>query len=698
MYARDIFFSLIALFGFAVAQPLLDVLGRAPNFFAAHDLSRFEIALLAITLTILAPAAGAAVIAMAWRANRKAGTALHAVAVAALAAVLILQTAKQIAPLSAPLLLVAGALLGGVAASFAYFRLRPLRDFVRWCAAGPLVFLAAFLFLSSTTEVLFPQVTTAAAESRPVNVSRPATVVLIVFDELPVTSLMRADYTIDAAAFPNFAALAVDGTWFRNATAVHDFTNQAIPAILSGRIPKREIVFPSSANHPDNLFSLLAEHYTINAFETATLLCPNELCGETSDPVPITVRWEGFLRDMGLVSQHVFLPARLTESLPPVDETLGNFGDSDEDDQADDALDADRRDLRRQRARNRNPVLRWQAFTASIKRSPRPALYFLHTMLTHRPWLYLPSGQRYRLPGNTPGKVGDFWNDDEWLLTQAQQRHLLQVAYADSLLGEAIRRLKSERLYDDALIVVTADHGMSFSTGESLRRVHPQTVDEIAPVPLIVKRPGQNGGTVDDRLVSSIDILPSIADVLGVDLPFAVDGQSFFDQSGTPRKSSDIVGLDAGTIAISTDERTRLASLERKFHRFVPGLDGLYRVAPDGLHDLLGTPAAGEQARGAFALINQLAGFDDVRLEAAEIPAVASGVVDGLGPGPHVLAVALNGRVVAITRTFTRADKPFFTAVLPPHSFRAGRNDLAVFVATGEGPTRKLARLSLLDA
>jgi hypothetical protein len=699
MSARDIFLSLIALFGFAVAQPLLDVLGGAPNFFAAHDLTRFEIVLLAITLAILAPVAGAAGIAAVWRANRTAGTALHGLAVAALAATLILQIAKQIAPLAAPLVLVGGALTAGIAAAFAYHRVRRVRDFVRWCAAGPLVFLGAFLFLSSTTEVLLPRVTTVASETRPVNVSRPATIVLIVFDELPVTSLMRPDYTIDGAAFPHFAALAADGTWFRNATAVHDFTNQAIPAILSGRVPKREIVFPSVANYPNNLFSLLADRYTMKVFETATVLCPENVCGQTSAPLPIRDRWEGLAKDIGLVGQHVFLPRRLTESLPPVDETLGNFDDSDSDEETDEDADADRMDLRRQRARNRNPQLRWQAFTASIDRSSRPALYFLHTMLTHRPWVYTPSGQRYRLPGNTPGKVGDFWNDDEWLVTQAQQRHLMQVAYADSLLGQAVERLKIEGLYDDALIVITADHGMSFSTGESLRRVHQRTVDEIAPVPLIVKRPGQNSGTVDDRLVSSLDILPSIAEVLEFDLPYPVDGRSLFDQSSLPRESSNIIGLETGTIRVTREARITLPSLERKFQRFIPGVDGFYRVAPAGLHDLLGaSPPTAEAAGVASALINQLSRFDDVRLEAPDIPAAVSGTVDGLGAAPHVLAVALNGPIVAITRTFIREGKPFFTAILPPHSFRAGRNTLEIFVAAGEGPSRKLTRLSLTGA
>ena len=84
-----------------------------------------------------------------------------------------------------------------------------------------------------------------------------------------------------------------------------------------------------------------------------------------------------------------------------------------------------------------------------------------HLLLPHGPYLYLPSGAQTRprprdlLPGmNT---VPGF--HDEFLTRHNEQRYLLQLGYADRLLGRLVRRLKQQGIYDDTLIVVTADHG-----------------------------------------------------------------------------------------------------------------------------------------------------------------------------------------------------------------------------------------------
>ena len=59
------------------------------------------------------------------------------------------------------------------------------------------------------------------------------------------------------------------------------------------------------------------------------------------------------------------------------------------------------------------------------------------------------------------------------------------------MLGRVIARLKSQGIYDDTLIVVTADHGFAWKVGVDTRRsVSLSNVDELGSVPLIVKRPG----------------------------------------------------------------------------------------------------------------------------------------------------------------------------------------------------------------
>ena len=62
-------------------------------------------------------------------------------------------------------------------------------------------------------------------------------IVVIVLDEFPTESLTTPSGRIDAARYPNFAALARTSTWFRNGYTVFDSTFKAVPAILDGRMP-----------------------------------------------------------------------------------------------------------------------------------------------------------------------------------------------------------------------------------------------------------------------------------------------------------------------------------------------------------------------------------------------------------------------------------------------------------------------------
>ena len=65
--------------------------------------------------------------------------------------------------------------------------------------------------------------------------------------------------------------------------------------------------------------------------------------------------------------------------------------------------------------------------------------------------------------------------------------------------------------------MVAADHGVSFMKARERRRLTRGNIGEIAPVPLFIKAPGQKQGKVDDASVETIDILPTILDILNID-------------------------------------------------------------------------------------------------------------------------------------------------------------------------------------
>ena len=162
-----------------------------------------------------------------------------------------------------------------------------------------------------------------------------------------------------------------------------------------------------------------------------------------------------------------------------------------------------------------------------------------HVLLPHGPYQYLPSGKQTRngyqdpMPGmNSPPGFGD-----RFLTQHNQQRLLLQTGYADRQLGNLFKRMVANGSFDQALIVVVADHGFAFEVGVKDRRtVTRRNIDEIAPVPLFIKAPGQRRGRTSGTYVRTIDVVPTMADVLNVKMPYRADGRSAFSRSVARRR------------------------------------------------------------------------------------------------------------------------------------------------------------------
>jgi len=115
--------------------------------------------------------------------------------------------------------------------------------------------------------------------------------------------------------------------------------------------------------------------------------------------------------------------------------------------------------------------------------------------------------------------------------------YLGEVAYTDDYIGRLISALKNLGLYKNTIIVLTADHGEIFSKSHEMSPYtdvkaifsHGQTqLDEELRVPLIVK-PAFGAGPVNVRVdaqVRSIDILPTILELMKIDMPDAYRGKS----------------------------------------------------------------------------------------------------------------------------------------------------------------------------
>jgi hypothetical protein len=463
--------------------------------------------------------------------------------------------------------------------------------------------------------------------------ARPKTIIVVVFDELPLTSLIGDGGRIDAERYPAFAGLARDATWYRGATAVHDSTALAVPAILDGRYP-RPGLGSDVYSHRANLFTLLEHRYQVNASEEATGLCPTSLC----EPEP------------GTTASHL----------------------------------------------SGGKVERFRRFARSIEAEPQPTLWFKHTLLPHVPWQFYPSGRRYRrhAPEPIPGLNGELGFGVPWLVKVSYQRHLLQVAFADRLLGELLGRLRRLDLYGDAMITVVADHGIGFHVGVERRTVTPGNVEDLAPVPLLVKLPGQRRADIVDRHVETIDVLPTILEVAGAPLPPDIDGRSLLEPVSSQARRVRVfhrIGTELNTIGgdyvfpVDVLERRRDAAVRRKLALFGSGGGrdpaALYRIGPHA--GLVGRRAAKlpHLPGVGAAQIDQAAELEQVNPSSGFVPGQITGQIPyGRPGGGRPIALVLNGRVASVGETFSLAGSATesFEVIVPERAFRRGPNEAQV--------------------
>jgi arylsulfatase A-like enzyme len=99
-----------------------------------------------------------------------------------------------------------------------------------------------------------------------------------------------------------------------------------------------------------------------------------------------------------------------------------------------------------------------------------------------------------------------------------------EIYYADSHVKRVFQHLKENNLWDNTIIIFTADHGEEFSDHKSL--AHGKTLyNELLHVPLIIRNPRLSPREVEMQ-VRVIDIAPTILDALDIPIPDSFQGTS----------------------------------------------------------------------------------------------------------------------------------------------------------------------------
>lgn len=461
-------------------------------------------------------------------------------------------------------------------------------------------------------------------------------VVLIVLDELPTASLMtRNGLKIDARRFPGIAAFASGATWYRDNMTVGDFTAWAVPSILSGQVGDLDLL-PTSAGYPQNIFTLLGPGRNVNVLEPLTELCPVSICpGGGQGQVTGVDNAVDFIK----AKFHPFDPATLQgwiDAIPPGEGSLS----------------------------------------------------VLHLISPHFPFRYTPEGKTY-----VAGHLGmptdlnlDGWTVGEFGVSFVQQRHLIQLGYTDLMVGRILDRIRQNGDFDRAMIVLTADHGLSFDPAGLRRNATPGNVGATVNPPLIIKFPGQTQGEVSNVATRSTDILPTVAATIGAVVP-AADGLPV-DEIPPDRQTTVSRFLVSPLVTTAGQVRQgRSRVLAAQFRRL--GDRGLWQLGPRSF--LIGkrpgkTPF---DSRSRYRLDQRKARIRQADASDGSVPALISGQLAGLAPG-RLLALAWNGRIVATTRAFSYQGRIQFGAMVPPAVMRRGQNRITLYVG---GPGGGLLRV-----
>jgi sulfatase-like protein len=339
-------------------------------------------------------------------------------------------------------------------------------------------------------------------------------VIVLVFDEFSTDALLNDEQEIDAGRFPNFARLGKESLFVEGAQSNFFHTWIQIPFLADSSMAV-------SSEYDPRLFMQLYRIERIYA----------DGCG--SD---YTCRGMRYVSEEHELDLSFRLAARaVTRPIPTRlldltgDAGLGIF----------DAIgvappSATKSDVH---------VLTKDLFATFLKdidsEASRGQLYFVHSLLPHVQYVFDGNGdyddfdpheyehQRAIAPDNLNG----LWPN-----------YLEQVEYTDKLLGQLIAKLEAEGLWDDAVLIVTADHGA--------RREFPTADDSIdletmtPRIPLFIKAPGI-GPSTPHLDYQHVDFGPTLYDILDVEPdrdPASTEirtligqGRSIFGSNDAPR-------------------------------------------------------------------------------------------------------------------------------------------------------------------
>jgi len=292
-------------------------------------------------------------------------------------------------------------------------------------------------------------------------------------------------YGMNPDVTPNVSALARDGVVFENAYAVYPESIKGLLSVLCSTYPAFGTQAEIYADAPcDSLASALSEHgYRTALFHSGRF---------------------GYLGMDAVVGNRGF-------------EVLADAGDIGGRRESSFGVDEESTVAR---------ILEW------IDRVPPEERFFVTYLpiAGHHPYEVPRSAEGLALPksgrASLSGERTRFGEPTEF------DRYLNALRYGDAALGALMAGIRDRGLYDCTAWIVFGDHGEAFGQHEGNYGHTFRVYEENVHVPLIVAVPGRAARRPrSDRVVSSIDIAPTLLDIAGIAAPKSYQGTSAIDEN-----------------------------------------------------------------------------------------------------------------------------------------------------------------------
>ena len=674
---RRHFLTYLALSTMAIAQPILDLYGKNPTVFSAAKMSSLEVALF-VLIIVLVPALLATGLDRLTRfLGPKVNEATRLWIIAGFSFLLGIAVARWISVDGNIGAFTLGFLFAAVV-PIAYDRKKAIREWSRWLSVLAIAVTASAIL--QLQPILFQS---DGPTSDAVIGNTDVSVLHIVFDEFPLYSLLSDDGTINAERYPGFAALARESTWYRNNVAESNFTHQAVPAILASAVPQQE-GGPFLTQYPKNVFTLFAGKTSVGGIEPVTSLCPKSVCSGTDEVNALFEfsRFKSFMRDASYVYGQRVLPPVLRKYVPSIEGTWGGFG----------AVANKFKEQFDVGALSQVDAI--ANGTRALVEDSQSRVQVVHALAPHAPWRITPDD---RVAPLSPS-ISTSNPESEDGVRDTYQTFLYQVAAADNAIADVMSQLKKSGKWDKTMLVVTADHGISFVPTLPQRHTdftEKETISDIYRIPTFIKYPQQSQAVVSDCAMSNLDLLPTIIETTGTKTSWVFGGKSVA-QSCPANRVREVVSATGETNVMS-------GGFEEVLERVAYYADVVTNEGPNRRVAAIGSSASLIGSRIASSdqntsvsswTVNQKKSFTNVSDQrGAKVPSLVTGNVRLSAPlevGTEGI-IAINGVAAGVIGELSGArDVVPYTAILDYTLLTPGDHSVELFVRTPDGAVTKV--------